>query len=212
MKVGWLIDADMFDGYREELVAAIHDQGHDAKLIHAPSPPFRWDDVGCFYRETFSKDACVIAHGDIALMNRIRQKRRWIPGAFCTAENFTWFSYAFYYGKYLVVSSPKSILSEWRFVIADGKVVTGCQYKDGDDLDYRPEYDRNAFELAESIADIDYQPDPVWVMDIFQISDGSYHLLEIGGFSFSDLYACNKREVVSAVSAVAKAVWEEQSA
>lgn len=280
MEVSWLIDADMFDGYREELVTAIHDQGHSAKLIQSPNPPFRWDDVGCSYRETFPKDACVIAHGDIELMTRIHQEGRWTPGAFCTVDNFACSSYACRYGKHLlnrdyvmlpfgeidrcknflfdsfgrdgrvfirpdsplklfagqiasretfaadlefmgfyefppsslvVVSSPRSILSEWRFVIATGKVVAGCKYKEGDDLDYRPQYDHNAFELAESIAAIEYEPDPVWVMDICKTLDGSYHLLEIGGFSFSDLYACNKSDVVAAVSAVAKTVWEKQA-
>ncbi len=60
MRIGWLIDGGMFDGYRDELLAAIRDQGHEAKLIHAPSPPFRWDDVGCSYRETFPEDWCII--------------------------------------------------------------------------------------------------------------------------------------------------------
>ncbi|MEO8165226.1 MAG: ATP-grasp domain-containing protein [Betaproteobacteria bacterium] len=267
----------MFDGYREQLVAAIHNQGHDAKLIHAPSPPFRWDDVGCSYRETFPKDACVISHGDIELVTRIHQERRWTPGAFCAVENFACCNYTCYYGNYLlnrdyimlpfgeldrckdflfdtvgrddrvfvrpdsplklftgqiatrdtfaadlefmgfyefpvnslvVVSSPKQILNEWRFVVANGKVIAGCQYKNGDNLDYQADYDGNAFDLAQSIAAIDYEPDPVWVMDICKTSDNSYHLLEIGGFSFADLYACNMADVVAAVSAVAKDVWE----
>ncbi|MCA9269432.1 MAG: hypothetical protein KDA41_13215, partial [Planctomycetales bacterium] len=84
MNVGWLIDADMFDRYRDGLVAAIRDQGHAVKQIHAPSPPFRWDDVGCSYRDTFPEDACVISHGDIELVTRIHNERRWTPGAFCT--------------------------------------------------------------------------------------------------------------------------------
>jgi len=41
-------------------------------------------------------------------------------------------------------------------------------------------------------------------MDICKTADNSYHLLEIGGFSFSDLYACNMSDVVAAVSAAAK--------
>ena len=276
MNVCWLIDADMFDGYRDQLVTAIHEQGHDVKLIHAPSPPFRWDDVGCSYRETFPKDACVISHGDIELVTRIHQEHRWTPGAFCTVKNFACSNYSCWYGEYLLnrdyimlpfgeidrckdflfdsvgrdgrifirpdsplklftgqiatrdtfsadlefmgfyefpvsslvlVSSPKAILNEWRFLVADGTVVAGCQYKSGDGLDYQSEYDGNAFDLAQSIAAIDYEPDAVWVMDICKTSDNSYHLLEIGGFSFSDLYACNMADVVTAVSAAAKAHW-----
>lgn len=277
MKVGWLIDADMFDGYRDELVAAIRDQGHDAKLIHAPSPPFRWDDVGCSYRDTFPKDACVISHGDIELVTRIHQERRWTPGAFCSVANFACSSYSCRYGKYLLnrdyimvpfgeldrckdflfdsigrdgrifvrpdsplklftgqiatretfaadlefmgfyefppsslvlVSSPKAILREWRFVVAGGNVVAGCQYKEGNDLICRPDCDKDALNLAASIASIDYEPDPVWVMDICETSDGSFHLLEVGGFSFADLYACNMPDVVAAVSEAAETVWQ----
>ena len=46
-------------------------------------------------------------------------------------------------------------------------------------------------------------------MDICKTSDGNYHLLEIGGFSFADLYACDMKTVVSAVSAAAQSVWEK---
>jgi len=275
MNVGWIIDADMFENYRDDLVAAIRAQGHDVRLIHAPSPPFRWEDIGCSYRDAFPQDACVISHGDIDLVTRIHRERRWIPGAFCTVENFFFSGYVCHFGRHLlnrdyimlpfgeldrcrdflfdtlgrdgrlfvrpdsplklftgqiaaretfaadlefmafyefpaaslvVVSSPKPIVAEWRFVVAQGKVVAGCQYKSGDAIDYRPAYDADAFDLAQSIAASGYQPDPAWVMDICRTADNSLYLLEIGGFSFADLYACNKADVVAAVSAAAAAV------
>ncbi len=277
-KVGWLIDAQMFPRYQEELVAAIRDQGHAAKVINAPSPPFRWDDVGCSYRETFPEDACVVAHGDIELVTRIHLEGRWTPGAFCTVENFFCSSYTCWCGKYLLnrdyvmlpfgeldrrkeflfdslgrdnrifvrpdsplklftgqivsrqtfaadlefmafydvppnslvlVSSPSTLLYEWRFVVADGCVVAGCQYKRGEQMDYQANYDATALELAQTIASLGHDPDPVWIVDICKTSDDAYHLLEIGGFSFADLYACNKADVVAAVSATAAAVWQK---
>ncbi len=278
MNVGWIIDGDMFDGYRDELITAIRDQGHTAKIIHAPSPPFRWDDIGCSYRDTFPEDSCVVSHGDIELVIRITEERRWSPGAFATAGNFFWSSYACHYGEHLlnrdyimlpfgelercqdflfqtfghddrifirpdsplklftgqiatkqtfaadlefmafyefpinslvVVGSPREIQAEWRFVVANGNVISGCQYKKGTEFDYRPEYDDNAHALAKSIAALEYQPDPVWIMDICQLSDNSYHLLEIGGFSFADLYECNKADIVKAVSEAAQVVWQK---
>jgi hypothetical protein len=278
MKVGWLIDGDLFEGYRDNLVAAIRDQGHTVKIIHAPSPPFRWDDVGCSYRETFPAEACVVAHGDIELMTRINTERRWTPGAFCTVDNFFCSNYGKYYGKYLLnrdyvtlpfgelesrkdslfdrfgrndrifvrpdsplklftgqvatrdtfaadveymgfyefpasslvlVSAPQEILSEWRFVVARGRVVAGCQYKREGRLEYLTEYGDQALKLAETIAAIEYVPDPAWVMDICKTSDDAYHLLEIGGFSFSDLYACDKRAIVAAVSTAAEEEWQK---
>ena len=248
------------------------------RLVHTPSPPYRWDDVGYSYRETFPKGACVIAHGDIELVTRIGREQRWTPGAFCTVENFAWSRYAPLYRDYLlnrdyetlpfadlsrrqnflfdtigrdgrvfvrpnsplklftgqivtratfsadlefmsfyefapsspvVVSSPKEIAAEWRFVVADRHVVAGALYRNGTELDYQPCSDGKARELAKRIASLDYQPDRVWVLDICKTLDNSYHLLEIGGFSFADLYACNMADVVAAVSATARAVWEE---
>jgi hypothetical protein len=281
MNVAWLLDADMFEGYRDELVAAIREHGDEVKLIHAPSPPYRWDDIGCSYRETFPKDACVIAHGDIELVTRVHRERRWTPGAFCMVENFFWSSYVCWCGEYLlnrdyvmlpfgdldrrrdflfgalgrderiflrpdsplklftgqvassqtwaadlefmgfyefppsslvVVSSPKEIVTEWRFVVAGGKIVAGCQYKRHDQLEYLPEYEDGALCLAETIASLGHEPDPVWVLDICKTADGDYRLLEIGGFSFSDLYACDKKAIVAAVSAAARDAWKTAAA
>jgi hypothetical protein len=225
MKVGWLIDADMFPHYRDELVACIRSQGHEVHLIRAPQPPYRWDDVGCSYRETFPKDACVVAHGDIELVSRIAHERRWTPGAFATIEHFYCSSYYCRFGDHLlnrdyvmlpfgelarcreflfrtvglgertfvrpdsplklftgqivaresfetdfefmgfyefpkyslvVVSSPRDIETEWRFVVVDRRVIAGCQYKNAGVMNSQPQYDSAAFELASRIANSEY--------------------------------------------------------
>src|SRR5579872_1794349 len=101
-QVGWLIDAEMFDGYRDELVACIRALGHYAKLIRAPQPPYRWDDVGCSYRDSFPQDACVITHGDIEFVTRICREKRWVPGAFASIENFACSSYYCQFGDFLL--------------------------------------------------------------------------------------------------------------
>jgi hypothetical protein len=103
----------------------------------------------------------------------------------------------------VVVSSPKTITKEWRFVVAGQRVVASSLYKDGDELISQPGSDDGARVLAEAIVAVGYAPDPVWVMDICRTADDRFHLLEIGGFSFSNLYACDKDAVVSAVSDVA---------
>jgi len=275
MKVGWLIDPDMFGHYRDPLVASIRAEGHCVELIHAPQPPYRWDDAGCTYRDAFPKDACVIALGDIDLVTRIHRERRWSPGAFCTVENFVCSHYYCWLGKYLlnrdyimlpfgelerqkeflfrtvgndgrvfirpdsplklftgqvarretfsadlefmgfyefpenslvVVSSVRHIENEWRFVVANRQVIAGCQYKNNGRLDCQPRYDQAALELAHAIASGDFEPDPVWVIDICR-SEDTYHLLEIGGFSFADLYACDMTAIVKGVSAAAIVEW-----
>ena len=102
MQVNWLIDADMFEGYREELVATIRAQGHEALLVRAPQPPYRWDDVGSSYWDARPAEACVVAHGDIEFVTRIRREGRWSPGAFGTVENYFCSSYYCLLGQYLL--------------------------------------------------------------------------------------------------------------
>ncbi|HEX3600111.1 MAG TPA: ATP-grasp domain-containing protein [Lacipirellulaceae bacterium] len=279
MKVGWLLDGDMFPHYREELIASIRSLGHDVKLVQPPSPPYRWDDLDRTYRNLYPADACVIAHGDIELVSGIAKEHRWTPGAFATIKNFFCSNYYCRFGSFLlnrdyimlpfgelarcreflthtvgrngrifvrpdsplklftgqvaasetfdadleymafydvppeaivVVSSPRTITTEWRFVVANKGVVAGCQYKRDGKQDCQPTYAAGAHALAKSIAASDYQPDPAWVLDICQTDDGEYHLLEIGGFSFADLYACNKADIVAAVSRAAIETWQQR--
>ena len=274
--VGWLIDGDMFPHYRDDLIDAIESQGHMAKVIRTPSPPFRWDDVGCSYRDTFPMNHCVVAHGDIELVTRIHNEQRWIPGAFATLNNYFCSNYINHFGKYwlnrdhamlpfeelkqqeqylfdsfgidgrifvrpdsplklftgqtsaaksfdadleymgfyefprdsvVIVSTPKTIAREWRFVACDQNVVAGCTYSENGKFELNTNVADEANQLALEIASNDYSPDPVWIVDICETADGQYHLLEIGGFSFADLYACNKAEIVAAVSAAAFDQW-----
>ncbi|QDU54554.1 ATP-grasp domain-containing protein [Aeoliella mucimassa] len=278
MKLSWLIDGEMFPNYLEELFDAITEQGFEAKVIGAPKPPYRWDDLKHTYRDEFPAGSCVVAHGDIELVTRIGQEQIWTPGVFGTVPNYFCSNYYCYFGEYLlnsdyamlpfgelgrrrdwlldffgqegkvfirpdsplklfagqmvttsrfeadlefmgfydfpveslvVVSPPQKITREWRFVVADQQVVAGCLYTaDGKNV-LEPEYDAQAFELAQQVASQGYEPDPVWIVDICRTKKGAYRLLEIGGFSFANLYACNKADVVAAVSKVAMRLWEQ---
>lgn len=64
-----------------------------------------------------------------------------------------------------VVSSPKSIEFESRFVVVDGRVVAGSKNKVGDEIRLS-ETDRASWKLAEEIAETGFQPDRAWVIDI----------------------------------------------
>ncbi len=110
----------------------------------------------------------------------------------------------------VVVSSPKSIVTEWRFVVAKKTVIAGSEYNHSGVFALKADYDPAAYDLAVRIAASSYQPDPVWVIDICKTSAGEYRLLEIGGFSFADLYACDKAAIVRAVSQVAADIWNEK--
>ena len=91
---------------------------------------------------------------------------------------------------------------------AYGRIVAGCQYKRDGKMNLQPQYEPAAHELASAVASSGYEPDPAWVLDICRTADDRFHLLEIGGFSFADLYVCDKRAIVEAVSASAAREWE----
>ncbi len=110
----------------------------------------------------------------------------------------------------IVVSSPKKIVAEWRFLIANGKVVTGSQYVDHGEQVALAAIDPNALRLAQEVVTIGYEPDPVWILGICKTAEGDYRVLEIGGFSFASLYGCDKDKVVKAVSEVAIALHQQQ--
>lgn len=271
-KVGWLLDASVFDGYHDELAAAIVRNGHTVKSLNRPNPPYGWEDNGFAYRTAYPAGACVVTHADIDLVNRVLSDGHWTPGGFATVEHFYCSHYFSYFGRFLlnqdyimlpfaelrrragflfdtlgrdgrifvrpdsplklftglvatretftrdlefmafyefpieslvVVSSPKSIEAEWRFVVAKQRVVAGSQYKRGSEIVLSRQIEPAARRLADEIVSIGYAPDPVWVLDICRTLDGHYHLLEIGSFSFANLYACDKDAVVQAVSEVA---------
>jgi hypothetical protein len=272
MKVGWLIDAGVFDSYHDELAAAVVRNGDIVMSLNRPKPPYGWDDTANSYQNAFAKNSCVVTHADIDLVNRVRRDAIWTPGVIATLEHFYCSHYFSHFGRFLlnrdyvmlpfgelertadflfdtfghegqifvrpdsplklftgtlagratyardlefmafyefpmeslvVVSSPKQIETEWRFVIANQSVVAGSRYKSANPLLTSSPIDVNARQLADEILATGYSPDPVWVMDICRTVDGQFHLLEIGCFSFANLYSCDKDAVVHAVSAVA---------
>lgn len=277
MQISWLIDAELFD-YRDDLVSAIHSEGHRVKLLEVPSPPYRWDDIGCSYRHSIAQEECVLAHGDIELVTRIAVEKRWRPGVFCSVEEFRCSNYQKKLGQYwlndncvmlpirelsakkeflfekfgqggklfvrpdsplkiftgllvsyehfesdlafirfhdfssdevVVVAAPRKIVSEFRFVAHEDSIVAGSMYAQNGSTSIKSEFPHGALKLAEKVARAGFAPDPIWVIDICQTEEGEYCMLEVGGFSFSDLYATDKTAIVRAASDAAIRAWRD---
>jgi hypothetical protein len=103
---------------------------------------------------------------------------------------------------FTIISSPKKIFTEWRLVIVDKKVVAFSQYKKDGKLNVKKKIESGALKLSEEIAQEDWQPDIVHVLDICRTGD-EYSLLETNSFSCSGLYSCNVEPIVREVSRVA---------
>jgi hypothetical protein len=100
-----------------------------------------------------------------------------------------------------VVSRPELIYKEWRFVIREGKVVTGSQYKSEAGLDVKPGFPDLAAAKAEEIAgSTQWQPHPIYVMDIALTADLEYRLMECGSINVAGMYASDLRKMAQAVN------------
>ena len=111
----------------------------------------------------------------------------------------------------VVISTPKDVIGEWRFVVSNKTVITGSQYNIDGKHTCSPGYPDAAFWLAHEVAQV-YQPDAVFVIDICLGGDGKYYLLEIGAFSCAGLYACDMQKIVEHMSCQAEVEWEAYNA
>lgn len=280
MKVGWIVDAQAFDTYHDELIEAIVRNGHLAVSVERPPAPYQWDDVDCSYRKCFPAGACVVTHGDVDLVNRVSNDGLWSPGVFAEVKRYHCSHYFAHFGDVIlnhdyvmlpfaefprladslfgylgvegelfvrpdspmkvfngqriaqsefdkdyefmafnefprealiVVSSPKNIATEWRFVVVEKRIVAGTEYHNGSEFVAYPVAENNALQFAQRVAARVYQPEPVWILDICRTTEGEYRVVEVGGFSFASLYGCDKDAVVNAVSDAAKAIHARQA-
>lgn len=109
----------------------------------------------------------------------------------------------------VIVSEPRNIELEWRFVIADRKVITGSRYMPMW-LRLRELEDKTAGIFAQHVVDsVSWEPDRVWCLDICRTLAGNYYVVELNSFSCSGLYACNPKPIVENVSRIALEEYEK---
>ena len=107
----------------------------------------------------------------------------------------------------VVAAEPINLQAEWRFVVVEGKVITGSQYRENERVAIDAGYPPEAFQFAEKIAK-EYNPDPCWVIDVCLTKSGIYALMEVGCFSCAGLYKCDRDIIATEVSKAAFAEWE----
>lgn len=155
--------------------------------------------------EHLGEDGCVFIRPDSGSKS--------FTGKLVTAEDFERdVNYFSFYGTnphdICVVARPTNIDAEWRFVVVEGVVIAGSQYKLNDNLNVKADFTPEAVALAQDAARL-YDPDPAWCVDICRTKKGNYFVLEIGCFSCAGLYECNLEAVVREVSAAAVREWKD---
>lgn len=107
----------------------------------------------------------------------------------------------------VVISTPKEIKREWRLMIIDGKIVSGCQYATLGGKDVVPDCPNEVLAFSENVlASVSWRPDPAFMMDVGE-AEGRLSLVELNGFSSSWLYRVDLTAVVAAASELAERLW-----
>lgn len=109
----------------------------------------------------------------------------------------------------VVVAPAQRLQSEWRFVVVDGRVVSGSCYRNEDRPCRITGATPDAMQFAEMVASNGWSPDRAWTIDVALTMTGEYRLIEIGSFSYANLYACDFHAVVDAVQKVAVEDWSK---
>ena len=105
----------------------------------------------------------------------------------------------------VLMATPKNIRGEWRFVVTEKKeIVSYSTYSYQGQITKIPSAPQGAIDKCKEALERGYYPDPVFVIDICEDSDGNYWILELNSFSSAGLYACNKDKIVSIISEIAK--------
>jgi len=109
----------------------------------------------------------------------------------------------------VVVSSPKTIIWEGRFVVTKYKEIIGTStYRYQGQVTKIPSVPKQATELVKELLNVGYYPDSVFCIDICEDSDEKHWLLEINSFSSAGMYACKKDNIVRRVSEIAEDEWK----
>ena len=95
------------------------------------------------------------------------------------------------------VSIPKVIQKEIRFWVVGGKVITGSQYRLGNQMVLDEYYEDDAFEFAQKMVDL-FQLADAFVIDVCLVN-GEWKIVECGNINACGFYKSNIAKMLDAV-------------
>lgn len=101
---------------------------------------------------------------------------------------------------FVAAASAKNIAAEWRCFMVEGKAVSGSRYRKGGHLKVEDSFPADVAVFAEAMAER-WTPAPVYVIDIAQLNDGTYRVIEFNCFNASGWYKTDRAKVLNAVYA-----------
>ena len=114
----------------------------------------------------------------------------------------------------VVVAPPSEIKREWRAVVADNRIIAGSEYYTDEAWNKDLPVENLPAEVLqyaqEVVTSSNYQPDPVWTIDICETKAGDLKVVEVGSFSCAGLYASDPEPIVKEVNRITIREWEDQ--
>lgn len=117
-------------------------------------------------------------------------------------------------GTLILIAPIQEIEEEYRFIVVDGKVISGSLYMN---KEYREKWeafydkeceDTKAFNFAIDMSKI-YQPDKAYTIDICRTSSNEYKIMELNSFCCASMYGNNYDKVVNAINKLCLKEWRD---
>lgn len=131
-------------------------------------------------------------------------------GKTMNVDNFTEKDFNDCLDSLIIISSTKEIITEYRCIVADSKVVAATVYKQNQqDTKITIDINNNSFQPFLSYANEVikcWEPDRIYTLDLAE-TQSDIGLMELNGFSGSSLYGCDLEGVVREASRIAIEEW-----
>jgi len=88
-----------------------------------------------------------------------------------------------------VVSSPKNLIGEWRFVVTKDEIISVSSYRYQGVYTTVPSAPVGATELVKKVLAKGIEPDKIFCVDVVQDMENEFWVMELTSFSSAGLYA-----------------------
>lgn len=110
----------------------------------------------------------------------------------------------------VAVSTPKTLLAEYRLLVVDGQVVCASSYRIGKRVVYQSRVDERIVAFGQECVDM-YNPDLGFALDVADTPEG-LRVVEINALSSAGLYACDLNLFVDAMDRLGDRLVAERGA
>ena len=139
----------------------------------------------------FGKDALIFVRPDSGAKD--------FPAEVVDIQNIDQFCDEWSSGGLALVSSPKTVFGEWRFVICDKRIVAVSSYRYQGLLTFVPSAPQGAYDLVQKVLDLGVEPDKMFCVDVVQDGSKNFWVMELTSFSSASLYACDPDKITQAL-------------